>query len=96
MKHPLLLLRQSRFVHALERCADSVVPTAVERLAKKEGVIDPNYSTQRSAALLASSRSRSAMSPHLLVKRALTGGEQKLDKVKTADISAYLIQNAQP
>ena len=68
---------------------------AVERLAKKERVIDPNYYPKIRGAVGIFKVKIGNVANHLLVKRALAGGDQKLDKVKTADIAAYLIQNAQ-
>jgi len=68
---------------------------AVERLSKKEKMVDPNYYPKIRGAVGIFKVKIGNVANHLLVNRALAGDEQRLDKVKTADIAAYLIQNAQ-
>ena len=82
------LLKQQE-VEALEE-AD-----AIERLAKREKMVDPNYYPKIRGATGIFKVKIGNVANHLLVKRALAGDEQKIDKVKAADIAAYLFQNAQ-
>jgi hypothetical protein len=70
--------------------------TALERLAKKEKVVDPNYYPRLRGATGVFRVKVANVANHLLVKRALAGEEEKVDKVKAPDIAAYLIQNSLP
>ena len=68
---------------------------AIERLAKREKMVDPNYYPKIRGATGIFKVKIGNVANHLLVKQALAGDEQKIDKVKTADIATYLFQNAQ-
>jgi hypothetical protein len=70
--------------------------TVVERLAKKEKVVDPNYYPRLRGAVGIFRLKVANVANHLLVKRALAGEEEKVDKVKPTDIAAYLIQSSLP
>jgi hypothetical protein len=82
-------LLKSQEVDGLEEAA------AVGRLARKEKLVDPNYYPRLRGATGVFRVKVANVANHLLVKRALAGEEAKVDKLKPADIAAYLIQNAQ-
>lgn len=70
--------------------------SAVARVAAREKMIDPNYYPKIRGATGIFKVKIGNVANHLLVRRALAGEEEKLDKVKTADIARYLLQSAQP
>jgi hypothetical protein len=70
--------------------------TVLDRLAKKEKVVDPNYYPRLRGATGVFRVKVANVANHLLVRRALAGEEEKVDKVKPADIAGYLIQNSLP
>jgi len=67
---------------------------AVARVALKEKIVDPAYYPKIRGAQGLFRVKIGNVANHLIVKRALAGEEQKVDKVKTADIAAYLLQAA--
>jgi len=69
--------------------------TVIARLAQREKMVDPNYYPKIRGALGLVRVKIGNVANHILVRRALAGEEQKVDKVKTADIAAYLLQTAQ-
>jgi hypothetical protein len=66
----------------------------IARVAQKEKMVDPGYYPRIRGAQGLFRVKISNVANHLLVKRALAGEEQKVDKVKTPDIAAYLLQAA--
>jgi hypothetical protein len=68
--------------------------TALERLGRKEKMIDPAYYPKIKGARGLFKAKFSSVQTQLLVRRAFEGGEDISAKAKMADVVAYLIANA--
>jgi hypothetical protein len=64
----------------------------LERLGKKEKMIDPAYYPKIRGAIGIFRVKVANVANHLLVQRALAGEEERVGNVKATDIAAYLIQ----
>lgn len=68
---------------------------AIERLAKKERMLDPNLYPKLKGATGVFRLRAEQVENHILVTRALAGDSDRLDlKLKPADFAEYLIHNA--
>jgi len=68
---------------------------AIERLARKERMIDPNLSPKLKGAAGVFRIAADHVEIHIIVSRALAGDSDRRDmKLKPADFAAYLVHNA--
>ena len=78
-----------------EEVAELSEAEALERLSKKEPMIDPNLYPKLKGAAGVFRVAATRVENHIIVSRALAGDSDRLDlKLKPADFAAYLIHNA--
>jgi hypothetical protein len=68
---------------------------ALDRLARKEKIIDPNIYPKLKGAVGVVRLPAASVENHIIVSRALAGDSDRIDlKLKPADFAAYLMHNA--
>jgi hypothetical protein len=77
-----------------EEVGDVDEEAAIARLAQRERMVDPALYPRIRGARGIFKIKLPAIANSLMVKRALAGEQLKIEKLKPADIAAYLMQNA--
>lgn len=78
-----------------EQAGDLDEATAIERLARRETMIDPRYYPRIKETLGLFKVDPHHVESHIIVGRALEGGGERIElKLKPGDFASYLITNA--